>query len=190
MVPAQERLEADDAVTVERDDGLVLDHELVRVERHAQVVLELESCHGGGVQARVVSAQAALALCLCLVHGQVGVAQEQVAIVPRRGDRVSDTGPDEDLGLPDLECGCQRVHQSTPQVVGIHLRGNVLGQNGELVATQPRDGVDGAHGAAQSLADRGEQQVARRVAKAVVDRLEVIEVQEEDGQTLAIGYPL
>ena len=40
------------------------------------------------------------------------------------------------------------------------------------------------------MPDRGEQHVARGVAKAVVDRLEVIQVEEEDGETLTIGDAL
>ena len=190
MFPPQQGLKANNAVAVEGNNGLILDHELPRVERNTQVMLQLESRHGGRVKPWVVATQATLPFGLGLIHGQVSVAKEHVAVVPRRCDRVPDTGADEDLGFPNLECRRERLDQATPQLIRIHLGGNVLGEDGELVATQPRDGIDRPHRSAEPLTDRGKEQVARRVPKAIVDCLEVIEVKEEDGQSLAVGDAL
>jgi hypothetical protein len=62
--------------------------------------------------------------------------------------------------------------------------GYVLQQHRELVAAQPARGVPAAAAAANALGHLHEQLVTRGVAEAVVDRLEVVEVEEQDGVTL------
>ena len=57
--------------------------------------------------------------------------------------------------------------------------GDVLDQDGELVAAEPRDRVAGPDRVGEALADRLEQRVAGRMTEAVVDGLEVVEVEEE-----------
>ena len=54
-------------------------------------------------------------------------------------------------------------------------------QQEELVAAVSADDVVRSRGAAQAFGDGGEHLVARLVAEAVVDELEVIEVDVEDG---------
>ena len=58
-------------------------------------------------------------------------------------------------------------------------------EHGELVAAEPRDQILLAHGAAQALGDLDQQPVAGLVAEAVVDDLEVVEVEEEHGDAVA-----
>ncbi len=60
-------------------------------------------------------------------------------------------------------------------------------QNDEFVATQAGYGVNVAYLLFQALGDALEQQVADRVAKAVVDVLEAVEVQEQHC-ALAVGH--
>ena len=52
----------------------------------------------------------------------------------------------------------------------------------ELVAAQAGDGVAVAHARLQALGDLLQQPVAQAVAQGVVDDLEAIEVEEQDGQ--------
>ena len=56
---------------------------------------------------------------------------------------------------------------------------DVLEQDCELVATQPRDGVGPPQAAREPLRDLEEQGVANPVPQAVVDRLEVVEVDDQ-----------
>ena len=64
-----------------------------------------------------------------------------------------------------------------------------LGQeHDELVAAEAGDGVVGAGGAAEPLGHRLQEQVADGVAEAVVDVLEAVEVEEEDG-AVPVGAP-
>ena len=63
---------------------------------------------------------------------------------------------------------------------------DALQQHGELVAAQARGGVHAAQGRAQAVGDADEQLVARGVAQRVVDGLEVVEVDERDGDDLVV----
>jgi len=56
--------------------------------------------------------------------------------------------------------------------------GRVLNQDGEFVPTHARDRIAGTHGANKPLAHRDEELVAFAVAEAVVDGLEIVEVEE------------
>ena len=58
-------------------------------------------------------------------------------------------------------------------------------EHGELVAAEPGDEVLLAHGARRRCGDLDQQPVAGLVAEAVVDDLEVVEVEEEHGDALA-----
>ena len=73
------------------------------------------------------------------------------------------------------------------QPVGHLLRGRdvrVLEQHGELVAAQPGSGVTLPDRLADALGDALEQLVADGVAEAVVDVLEVVEVEEHHDERL------
>ena len=63
---------------------------------------------------------------------------------------------------------------------------DVLEQDRELVAAEPRHGVAHAQRGAQARRDRLQHPVAGGVAERVVDRLEVVEVQEQHGERPAV----
>ena len=62
-------------------------------------------------------------------------------------------------------------------------------EDGELVAAEPGDQVAVAHGGAQPGRDLHEQVVPGLVAGDVVDRLEPVEVQQQEGGGRALGGP-
>ena len=62
--------------------------------------------------------------------------------------------------------------------------GHVAQQQRELVAAESGDGVATAHTRPQSLGDDHQDLVADGVAEAVVDRLEVVEIDEEQGDSV------
>jgi len=62
------------------------------------------------------------------------------------------------------------------------LGGEVLEQEGELVAAEAGHGVHRAQHRAQASAQRDQHPVADRVTAGVVDLLEVVEVEEHDGR--------
>ena len=59
--------------------------------------------------------------------------------------------------------------------------GHAVEQDRELVAAEPGDGVRRPHGRLEPPRDRDQQPVSRLVAERVVDELEAVEVEEEDG---------
>jgi hypothetical protein len=76
MLPAHQRLEARHAAEVEVDDRLVVEHELLVLDRPLELLAAVEPCqrvhvHVGGVDGELVRPAA-----LGGVHGQVGVAQQ------------------------------------------------------------------------------------------------------------------
>ena len=62
--------------------------------------------------------------------------------------------------------------------------GQVLEQDGELVAVQPSGGVAGSCRVAQPVGDLDQELVATGVAEPIVDLLEVVDVDVQDGQQL------
>ena len=59
----------------------------------------------------------------------------------------------------------------------------------ELVATEPSDDVQRSQGTAEPLRDHPEQRVAGVVAQLVVDRLEPVEIDEQQGHLVRRGRP-
>ena len=76
-----------------------------------------------------------------------------------------------------------REHRRDPLcgVDGLPVAGDVLEQDPELIASEPRDGVAHPDRLLDPRRHRGEQFVSDLMAEAVVDELEVIEIEEQDG---------
>ena len=111
------------------------------------------------------------------VHGDVG-APQQLLCVATHCD--ADARRDEHLASVDVERRLQRrgdplgcVECGRDGVCPLH-------EDRELVTTHPRDRVRRGQRRAQTHAHRPEQRVPGDVAEAVVDRLEVVEVEEEN----------
>jgi hypothetical protein len=185
--PAHQGLGAGDATGVQVDDRLVVDHQLPALDRTLQggvhVVAVAHRAQHGALEHLVD----ALAAALGDVHGDVGVAQQLglvdgLALV--EGD--ADAGADGDLPADQGE----RRAQGGQDPLGEHPRRleiRVLGQDGELVAAQPADGVVLAQAAAQPGPDLAQQPVPGAVTQAVVDHLEVVQVDEEHGHAAAVA---
>ena len=130
-----------------------------------------------------------LAVGLGLVHGQIRVA-EQFLRLRLRGGAQRDTDAAGDEHLPPLHDERLLELRGDPlRLLGGpgHAR-HSLQQDAELVATQSRHGVRRAETALDPAADLDQELVPHRVAEAVVDHLEAIEIQEQDGQL--VGPPL
>ena len=95
----------------------------------------------------------------------------------REGD--TDAGGDDDVEPADRDRVGQRAADPIGEVDRRALAGQVLGDDDELVAAEPGDGVSVADRAAQPVGDLGEHLVAGGVPEAVVDGLELVEVDEQ-----------
>ena len=173
-------------------DRLVVDLELLPLERPAQRVLQGQPLERGGVHRARVGLVAVPALLLRLVHRGVGVHQERVEILPvERVDRDPDARVHEDL-VPVHPDRMRQPGENPASQLGRVLRVGKAGHDdGELVAAEPGDVrverlrgradlvLPLAAGGAQARGDMLEQLVAGLVAEGVVDPAEVIEVDEE-----------
>ena len=91
----------------------------------------------------------------------------------------------DDLLAEDVERGVHGVERALGQLVDGELVDEAGQQDGELVAAHPGHRVLAADGLDQALADLLDEQVTGGVAVGVVDRLEVVEVDEEHADRLA-----
>ena len=83
----------------------------------------------------------------------------------------------------DVEAGRRQIGRLAAESLGQLHRAVEVGagqQDGELVAAQPRDQVAGPHAAGEQRGDLSQRLVAAGVAVAVVDLLEVVDVEEDD----------
>ena len=183
MVPAHERLGAADGAAGQLDLGQEAQHELAALDRPAQRELGLVAARGARAHAVVEDLVDPAATLLGAVHRGVGLADERVGVLGaqrRQGD--ADARADVDLVAAQRERRAQRLGDALGDPDRVALAGDVLAQDGELVAAEPRGGVARPQHAGQARGHRAQQLVAGGVAHGVVDRLEAVEVEEEDGE--------
>ena len=80
-----------------------------------------------------------------------------------------------------------RVEQLAGDQRGVLGLGEVLDQDRELVAAQPRDRVGLAQAVAEPLRHDRQQAVAGAMAEAIVDRLEAVEVEDHDREQALVA---
>src|SRR5579872_3984389 len=180
MRPAHERLGTDDRARVELHDRLVVELEFLFLERALKLHPELQTVEHALVHTRLEALRVALSGALGHIHGGVGVSQE---VVHRDGAVAvgdPDRGVDSELAAADVERRVQRLEQPRGDQVGIAVVIERLQQDGELVPAEPCRGVGYADHAGDSDRHRPQEVVTDRVAEAVVDRLEVVQIEEQD----------
>ena len=179
MLPAQQRLDADDEAALEVDGRLVDDAQLVAVERAAQRGLDVEAFDERRAHAFVVDLVARPASLLREVHGGVGVADHRFGFGVGVGERDADAHRREHLRRLDGERLVHRAIGALGDGDGVVLGHELVAQDHELVAAEAGDGVARAKRIAQPLRQRHQQAVAGAVAEAVVHDLEVVDVAEQ-----------
>ncbi len=191
VVPAHQRLDADhlradvDPVP-QRDLGLVVQLELVGVQRAAQRGQQAEPVGRVAVPGGVVHLDAGVLL-LGQVHRDVGPAHQLLdvgAVVGVDGD------PDARLQLEEhlleVERLDQRVAHPARHVGDVVVRPDVGHHHGELVAAEPGHQVLRPQHALDPPRHQLEQPVADVVAEGVVDLLEPVQVQQRDREPLDV----
>ena len=170
VLPADERLEADDRVGRQLDDRLVVKPQLVALDGPAQVVLEVEPFGRCRRHARLEDVVAGRGVGLRPVEGDLGVAEQLARVgLADHADGDADAGADEALPAVEVERLAQGRLDPVGDPTGL---GDVLDpveQDGELVAGEPGHGVARPQAGLQPAGDRLEETVAGRVAEALVD---------------------
>ncbi len=185
MSPAQQRLDATDLAALQRQLRLVFQVQLVAREGLAQLALQLQAPVDRRLHLRGEEVQRVAPAELGAVHRGVGLLQRiggQLGTERMQGN--ADAGADRQFMAVHQTGFHQALEQLLADFGGVlsgHLRlfGERLKEHHEFVAAQPRQGVLGAQAGRQACGDFAQQGVADRVAEAVVDRLEVVEVDEQ-----------
>ena len=155
VVPAKQGLDADDLAAGEPHDGLIVEFELVQGHRVLQVRTKFQPLDDALVHRRLEHAVASLAVALCHIHRDVGIAQE----IRRSGRLVladetdPDTRPREDVLAFDLHRQVECTKNPCGRVGGVLRAVDAVEQHGELVAAEARDGVGRPDRALEPVAD-------------------------------------
>ena len=177
VLPAGQGLEAGQRAGRQAEERLILDTQLARGQRCAQLAFEQQPLGDLGAQANVEHRIARLACGLGPVHRDVGVAQHFTGVgVGNRTRRDADARARVDLGAGDL---AQHAEQPLGQRDGVVDAAGAFDQDRELVAAQSRDHVARSHMVLDALRDLHQELVADAVTQAVVDQLKAIEIEEQ-----------
>ena len=179
-LPAEQRLDSDDREVRERDDRLVFEPELIALERAAQIVLHPQARDRPAAHALVEHLVPGAASVLGPVHRRVRVADQLIRALPAGGERDPDAGRDEMLASREHERTRERSRDPLRGVDRVALGGDVLEQDSELIAPESRHRVAPAQRMLEARRRGRQQLVSDVMAEAVVDQLEVVEVEEQD----------
>ena len=193
VFPAQQRLEAVYAAGAHVHLGLVVQHELLHVQRFLDAADSHHALFGAAAVFSVEEQVAVAPSLLRPVHGMVGVAHQGVGVAVVDGvDGGAHAGGD----LHRVLCGVDEVgqrHHSQHALDGharFFQRASAQQQH-KFVAAQPRGRVFPvfalAQCAAQAAGQLGQQAVAGGVPEAVVHRLETVQVQVAHHQQVAVA---
>ena len=190
VLPADQRLEARDPTGIELDDRLVGDPELVALDRAAKVGLQPEATKDAGVHRLVKHHVMRFAQGLGPVHRRVGVAEHlDGTVIARVAGGDADARRGEDFMPSQQERQAQLLLNPVDHAERIADVADVVDQDREFIATEPGDGVAVTDAGLQPPADADQELVAGHVAEAVVDDLEPVEVEEEDGEPEPLRPP-
>ena len=204
-LPAHQRLGADHARRSHVDLGLVMQDQLVALDRLVQCRFKFELLAPAAGQHRAVDRAVVAARVLDRIHRDVGIAH-QVNHRPAvaRKHRNAHTGRDETLLAADENRLAHRFDDAHRDAFGIRLVGHFGQQRDELVAAQAAHRLQSAvaahtgrfergvhhllgmaHTTAQPARHLDQQLITRGMAQRVVDDLEAVEVDQQQGGQVA-----
>jgi len=163
-------------------------YQLVSLDRVAQIVFQFQADRDLLVHHAVEQRISGLAGRLRVIHGGVGIAQHLVGVfVIQRAGGDADAHGARDRMTHEFVGLAQYFEQSRGDSSRVGRFFQVLGQNHEFIAAEPRGGgslasahrVGRAHRMGKPYRNFFEQFVADFVAQAVIDELEPVEIQKE-----------
>ena len=191
VLPAHQGLHPDDVAAAQVELGLIVQAEFLAAH-------SLRQCPGQSDlvdQARVhfvrEEAVGVASRFLGTVDGGVGVAEQGVEIIPVGGEEGDADGAGRVEGvLPHLEGLVEGFADGVGQAGNAGQVVRAGQQHHELVAAHAADGGAGGEALAQAFDGQHQHLIAHGIAQAVVDVLEVIQVQVEQRQRalLAAGH--
>ena len=179
MFPAQQRLEAGELGRVEPHLRLEHQMEFVGFQRAAQIMFQRVPAARLFFHFGLEQLIGAAPLGLGLVQREVGAFHQLVGVEPVVGrDRDADGDADMDRLVLQRRRMTDDLDQASCQPLR-RLRLRSALEHGEFVAAETRDGVVLADILLQPRRDPAQQPVAGGVAEAVVDGLEIVEVEAQ-----------
>ncbi len=186
MAPTQERFSATNAIGADVDLGLIVQLQLTQLDRPAQIVLQRHALVRGVRHFQRVETIAAAARRLRTAQGHLGPAQqnvEGVAVERIHADAHGQRGMNIERG--DHERLAHRFGNLVHERFGVAGTFQLTRDDGELVARQSREHVVVTEHRPQSLRQPEQQLIAGLVTERVVDGLEPIDVEDDDGKLVA-----
>ena len=187
VLPADERLDADDVAALQVELGLVVHDDLAGVERAAELGEAAQAARARVAGPRLGEAVGA-ALRLGGVKRGVGAAQERSGVAAVGGAE-GDAGGRLDVHrgvVAEPELLLQRLAHAGGERRRLVVAGDGGGEDGEGVAAEMRERVERADGAREALRDLDEHAVAEIVAQDLVDLVEAVEVEEDEREAAAV----
>src|SRR5690606_30974100 len=176
MVPADQRLEADEALVGGIDQRLIVEPELLEDQGLAKILFEPEPVLRLILHVGAEIAAFAAPLRLGLIEGEVGLLDEVVdALAVDRAEGAADRHADADLDLVDDIGLRDRLDQPAGEILDLLAALAVADDDREFVAAHASDMADVADFPDQPLGDALQHRVALGMAEGVVDRLEAVE---------------
>ncbi|MNL35020.1 hypothetical protein D3C87_1570270 [compost metagenome] len=159
---------------------LVVHTQFLLLQRTAQLNRRLDPLLGVGSQLFRVEGVAVPASTFGLEQRRVGVTQQLFSaqrISRKQAD--TDAGIDKQLMPVNQERLLEAIDDPLSQRRRLHQLRTVLGQHGELITAQPRQGNSLAEQGLQPFGHGLEQLITDRVPEAVVDHLEMIQINQQ-----------
>ena len=190
--PAQQHLGTRHAVVSQHQ--LRLEHQLQLLARDglAQLALQLQALVDGNLHLRGEEMQGIAPGMLGPVHGGIGLLENVRGLLQaQRVQGDADTGADRQLMAVDQATAVQAAQQFLAHCCG--LLGNRLRfmaqrfeQHHELVTAETRQGIFSAQLTSQACGHFDQKGIANQMTEAIVDRLEVIQIDEQQRAQAAL----
>ena len=189
VLPAHQRLHAHDVLGLGIDLGLIDHAQLAVAFGVAQARLQRHAVLARVLRTDLVDLEVVAALVLGRIHRLVRMLEQGIGVVGVVGEKAH-AHRHGDLQLHAVFQEDRRLHH-LHDLLGhaqhVVVLDDVAQHDGELVARIARHRVGGADAAAQALGDGAQHLIAGGMAVGVVDGLEPVQVDEQQGEALAVA---
>src|SRR5436190_4956081 len=190
MLPAHERFGADDNTRLEIHLGLIMQDEFVTLERASQVALEHKPLIGALIHFGSKKFEVIAPVLFRLIHRRVRILEQRFYIGPiLRVETYASAAGDAQVLAVDRDGLGNLGKNALDRMEDDVLARLVVQDQDKFVAAEPRYRIGVSHHRAQPLGHALKQLVAGAMTKAVVDKFEVVEIDEYqcDGTHRTLG---
>ena len=181
MLPPNQRLDSLDPAGIEGDLRLVVEHELLLGDGCPELAQESEALTRVDVELVVIDDNVLVGV-LGHIHGHVRALQKHVGAVPiLRGDGDAATGGHIHRHSFDVKGLLQEADDPFGNLKGCSAAFDPWEQDAELIAAQPGECVTVPKALVDPWAHFPQHPIPVLVAERVVDLLEPVQVEEQDG---------